>query len=261
MWIISREGIFCRRIVMSGHSKWATIKHQKAVKDARRGANFTKFANLISVAARHGGDPETNFRLRDAIDKARKAGVPNANIDRAVKRGSGQDGGAAFEEITYEGYGPGGVAIMVEAATDNRNRTASEVRSSFSKHGGSLGTTGSVAYQFQQRGVIIIPATDLEAATLAAIEAGAEDVEEGEGQLTVYTAPAQLDAVRKALAEADFQAESAELSLEPTNTVRVEDAKTVQTLMRLMDALDEQDDVTNTYTNADFDPEVVAQVA
>lgn len=246
---------------MSGHSKWATIKHQKAVKDARRGASFTKFANIISVAARHGADPEANFRLRDAIDKARKAGVPNANIDRAVKRGSGQDGGAAFEEITYEGYGPGGVAIMVEAATDNRNRTASDVRSSFAKHGGSLGTTGSVAYQFQQRGVIIVPAADLETAALDAIEAGAEDVEEGEGQLTVYTAPGQLDAVRKAMMERGYQPDSAELSLEPTNTVRVEDAKTVQTLMRLMDALDELDDVTSTYTNADFDPDVVQAVA
>src|SRR4051812_21777214 len=168
---------------MSGHSKWATIKHQKAAKDARRGASFTKFANLISVAARQGADAETNFRLRIAVDKAKKAGVPNANIDRAIKRGSGQDGGVAFEEILYEGYGPGGVAIMVEAATDNRNRTASDVRSSFSKHGGSLGTTGSVAYQFQQRGVIIIPASDLEQATLDAIEAGAEDVDEGDGQL------------------------------------------------------------------------------
>ena len=246
---------------MSGHSKWATIKHQKAIKDARRGANFTKFANLISVAARHGADAETNFRLRDAIDKARKAGVPNANIDRAVKRGSGQDGGAVFEEIAYEGYGPGGVAIMVETATDNRNRTASEVRSSFSKHGGSLGTTGSVAYQFQQRGVINVPAADLETAALAAIEAGAEDVEEGEGVVTVYTAPSQLDAVRRALIEAGYQPDSAELSLEPASTVRVDDPKTVQTLMRLMDALDELDDVTNTYTNADFDPEVVSQVS
>lgn len=254
---------------MSGHSKWATIKHQKAVKDARRGASFTKFANIISVAARHGADPETNFRLRDAIDKARKAGVPNTNIDRAIKRGAGQDGGVVFEEITYEGYGPGGVAIMVEAATDNRNRTASDVRSSFGKHGGSLGTTGSVAYQFQQRGVIIVSAGNLEAAALDAIEAGAEDVEEGDlsagpgqgSQLTVYAAPDQLDAVRQGLIQAGYEVQSAELSLEPSSTVRVEDPKTVQTLLRLMDALDELDDVTNTYTNADLDPEVVSQMA
>src|SRR5476649_1039714 len=152
---------------MSGHSKWASIKHQKGIKDARRGASFTKFANLISVAARAGADPAMNFKLRLAVDSAKKAGVPNANIDRAIKRGSGQDGGGAFEEVTYEGYGPGGVAIIVETATDNRNRTAPEVRTAFSKHGGSLGTPGSVAYQFSQRGVIVLPTSDFEAATMA----------------------------------------------------------------------------------------------
>src|SRR5664279_4333159 len=139
---------------MSGHSKWSSIKHQKGIKDARRGASFTKFAALISVAARAGADPATNFKLRLAVDSAKKAAVPNANIERAIKRGSGQDGGAVFEEFTYEGYGPGGVAIIVEAASDNRNRTAPEVRAAFSKHGGTMGTTGSVAYQFTQRGVI-----------------------------------------------------------------------------------------------------------
>jgi YebC/PmpR family DNA-binding regulatory protein len=147
---------------MSGHSKWASIKHQKAIKDGRRGASFTKFANLISVAARHGADVNTNFRLRIAVDQAKKAGVPNNNIDRAIKRGSGQDGATAFEEIIYEGYGPGGVAIMVEAATDNRNRTAPDVRAAFSKHGGSLGVSGSVAFQFNHRGVITVPTSDLE---------------------------------------------------------------------------------------------------
>lgn len=246
---------------MSGHSKWASIKHQKAVKDARRGASFTKFANLISVAARGGADPSTNFKLRLAVDSAKKAGVPNANIDRAIKRGSGQDGGGTFEEITYEGYGPGGVAIIVETATDNRNRTAPDVRSAFGKHGGTMGTTGSVAYQFTQRGVVVIDAADLEAATMDAIEAGAEDVEEGEAQLIVYTKPTDLDAVRKALAEKGYTVEKAELSFEPNTTVAVTDETTARKLIRLMDALDELDDVTATYTNFDISPELMEQLA
>jgi YebC/PmpR family DNA-binding regulatory protein len=246
---------------MSGHSKWASIKHQKGIKDARRGASFTKFANMISVAARSGGDPDTNFKLRLAIDKARKSGVPNANIDRAVKRGSGQDGTSTFEEIMYEGYGPNGVAIMVEAATDNRNRTGPEVRSAFTKHGGSLGTAGSVAYQFTQRGVVVIRANDLDTATMDAIEAGAEDVEEGDGQLIVYTKPTDLDAVRKALIEKGYEVERAELSFEPNTTVTITDENTARKLVRLMDALDEQDDVTGTYANFDIAPELLEQLA
>jgi YebC/PmpR family DNA-binding regulatory protein len=242
---------------MSGHSKWASIKHQKAIKDARRGASFTKFANLISVAARAGADPASNFKLRLAIDSAKKAGVPNANIDRAVKRGSGQDGGGTFEEIIYEGYGSGGVAVIVETATDNRNRTGPEVRSAFSKHGGSMGTPGSVLYQFTQRGIIIVPTTDLESATLDAIEAGAEDVEEGEGQLIIYTKPTDLDAVRRALTEQGYQIDKAELSYEPNTTIQVTDEATARKLMRLMDALDELDDVTGTSANFDIDPEVM----
>jgi len=246
---------------MSGHSKWASIKHQKAIKDARRGASFTKFANLISVAARSGADPATNFKLRLAVDSAKKAGVPNANIDRAIKRGSGQEAGTTFEEITYEGYGPGGVAIIVETATDNRNRTAPDVRSAFGKHGGTMGTAGSVAYQFTQRGIVVIDAADLEAATMDAIEAGAEDVEEGEAQLIVYTKPTELDAVRKGLAEKGYTIEKAELSFEPNTTVPVTDEATARKLIRLMDALDELDDVTATYTNFDITPELMEQLA
>lgn len=247
---------------MSGHSKWASIKHQKAIKDARRGASFTKFANLISVAARSGADPDTNFKLRLAIDSAKKAGVPNNNIDRAVKRGSGQDdSGAVFEEVVYEGYGSGGAAIIVEAATDNRNRTGPEVRSTFSKHGGTMGTSGSVLYQFTQRGVIVTPATDLEAATMDAIEAGAEDVEEGDKQLVVYTKPAELDIVRKALAEKGYPIEKAELSYEPNTTVAITDADTARKLMRLMDAFDDLDDVTGTYANFDISPELMEQLS
>jgi YebC/PmpR family DNA-binding regulatory protein len=244
---------------MSGHSKWASIKHQKGIKDARRGASFTKFANLISVAARAGADPNMNFKLRLAVDSAKKAGVPNANIDRAIKRGSGQDGGGAFEEITYEGYGPGGVAVIVETATDNHNRTAPEVRSAFNKHGGSLGTTGSVAFQFTRRGVVVINAKDIEEATMDAIEAGAEDVEEGEGQLVVFTKPTDLDAVRKALAD-KYEVEKAELSFEPNTTVAITDEATARKLMRLMDAFDELDDVTNTYSNFDIAPEFMDQL-
>ena len=239
---------------MSGHSKWASIKHQKGIKDARRGASFTKFATLISVAARSGADVATNFKLRLAIELARKSGVPNVNIDRAVKRGAGLEGGAAFEEVTYEGYGPGGVAVMVETATDNRNRTASDVRAAFSKHGGGLGTTGSVAYQFTQSGLIVIRATDLDVATMDAIECGAEDVEEGEGELIVYTKPTDLDLVRKALTGKGYEVVKAELSFEPNATVSVTDEATARKLIRLMDALDLLDDVTGTYTNFDIDP-------
>lgn len=246
---------------MSGHSKWASIKHQKGIKDARRGASFTKFANLISVAARAGADPAMNFKLRLAVDSAKKAGVPNANIDRAIKRGSGQDDAGAFEEITYEGYGPGGVAIIVETATDNRNRTGPEVRSSFTKHGGNLGTPGSVSYQFTQRGVIVVTAKDMEEATMDAIEAGAEDVEEGEGELIVYTKPTELDLVRKALSVKDYEVHKAELSLEPNTTTQVTDEATARKLLRLMDALDDLDDVTGTYTNFEIDPDLMEQLA
>ena len=246
---------------MSGHSKWASIKHQKGIKDARRGASFTKFANLISVAARAGADPASNFKLRLAVDSARKSGVPNANIDRAIKRGSGGEGSASFEENLYEGYGSAGTAIMVETATDNRNRTGADVRAAFTKHGGNLGTSGSVAYQFTQRGVIIINVSDLDQATMDAIEAGAEDVEEGEGQLIVYTKPTDLDAVRKALSEAGYEAEKAELSYEPNTTVAITDETTARKLMKLMDALEELDDVTGTYSNFDIAPELMDAIA
>lgn len=246
---------------MSGHSKWASIKHQKGVKDVRRGASFTKYANLISVAARSGSDTTTNYKLRLAVDSARKSGVPNTNIDRAIKRGSGQDGGGTFDEVLYEGYGSGGVAIMVETATDNRNRTASEVRSTFSKHGGNLGTAGSVAYQFEQRGVIEMPVTDMDGATMDAIEAGAEDVEEGEDSLIVYTKHSDLDLVRKALTEKGYIPERADLSYEPTTTIAVTDEATARKLMNLIDTLEELDDVTKTYANFDITPELLESLA
>jgi YebC/PmpR family DNA-binding regulatory protein len=245
---------------MSGHSKWASIKHQKGIKDARRGASFTKFANLISVAARAGADPSSNFKLRLAIDLARKSGVPNANIERAIKRGAGLDGQTVFEEITYEGYGPGGVAIIVETATDNRNRTAPEVRSAFTKHGGSLGTPGSVAYQFTRAGVIVVPAVDPDAASMDAIEAGAEDVDLGEKQLVVYTKVSELDAVRSALVAKKYDIEKAELSYEPNTTVEIIDSDTARKIMRLMDSLDDLDDVTSTHANFDISASLMDQL-
>ena len=245
---------------MSGHSKWASIKHQKGIKDARRGASFTKFANLISVAARAGADPASNFKLRLAIDLARKSGVPNANIERAVKRGAGLDGQTIFEEITYEGYGPGGVAIIVETATDNRNRTAPEVRSAFTKHGGSLGTPGSVAYQFTRAGMIVVPTTDPETASMEAIEAGADDVELGDGQLVVYTKVTDLDSVRTALAAKKYQIDKAELTYEPNTTVEVSDIDTAKKIMRLMDSLDDLDDVTSTHANFEISASLMEQL-
>ncbi|MFI5240176.1 MAG: YebC/PmpR family DNA-binding transcriptional regulator [Candidatus Saccharimonadia bacterium] len=241
---------------MSGHSKWATIKHQKAVKDARRGASFTKFANLISVAARSGAEIETNFKLRLAVEMAKKSGVPNANIERAIKRGAGLDGGTALEEVLYEGYGPGGVAVLVATATDNRNRTAAEVRSAFTKHGGSLGTSGSVAYQFDQKGVIGLRASDRDTATLAAIEAGAEDIIENEDGLSIFSSAMGLDHVRKSLQEEGYEIESAELTYLPQTMISLE-GKAKETVIKLLDALDELDDVTETFTNAELetDPE------
>lgn len=243
---------------MSGHSKWASIKHQKGVTDARRGQAFTKIANLISVAVKQGGpDPEMNFKLRLAIAKAKSANMPTANIERSIKKGSGQLGGEQVEEITYEGYGPGGVAIMAAVATDNRNRTAAEVRSAFTKHGGRMGETGSVAYQFDQKGIMNIKTTDVETAELDAIEAGADDIDEQAGGVTVYTSPTALESVRAKLVDAGYEIESAELAFLPKSTVAVTDPKSASTLMKLMDALDELDDVTDTYANFDISDEAM----
>jgi YebC/PmpR family DNA-binding regulatory protein len=245
---------------MSGHSKWHSIKHQKGIADARRGAAFTKLANLVSVAAKKGADPEMNFSLRMAIQKAKAANMPAANIERSIRRGAGLDGATVMEEIMYEGYGPAAVAVLVECATDNRNRTASEVRSSFSKYGGNLGTSGSVAYQFKHQGMIVIEAADQETAELDAIEAGAEDIEEGDGELIVYTEPTQLDAVRKKLVEAGYTLKEAELTYTPTTTVTVTELKPAQTLMKLMDVLDNLDDVTATHANFEIDDAIADQL-
>jgi len=235
---------------MSGHSKWSTIKRQKGAKDAARGAVFTKLGNNIAIAARAGADPDMNFALRLAIDKARAANMPNANIQRSIDRGSGKLGGAAIEEVTYEGYGPGGTAVIVECATDNKNRTYPEVRLAFSKSGGNIAETGAVAFQFSRKGMIRVGfAGDADEAMLEVIDAGAEDAEQDGEELVVYTDPKQLAAVRDALQTANFTVKEAELTYIPNNTVEVSDAETARKVMNLMNALDDLDDVTNVHAN------------
>ena len=248
---------------MAGHSKWAQIKHKKAVTDARRGAEFTKLARAIQVAARDGGgDPAGNASLANAIQKAKDAGMPKQNIERATAKGTGADTDAdAIETVVYEGYGPGGVAIMVEALTDNRNRTGSEVRHVFSKSGGSLGEPGSVAWQFEKKGVIVVDAARAsEDDLMVAIDAGAEDVEIDENVYEVVTAPADLQSAREALEAAGIAIESAELTMRPTSRVEVDEGQ-VRSLMRLLEELEEHDDVNAVHANFDVDASVLERVA
>ena len=236
---------------MSGHSKWSTIKREKGAKDAARGAVFTKLGNMIAIAARSGTDPDTNFALRLAIDKARAANMPSANIQRSIDRVKDKNA-AVLQEVLYEGYGPGGVAILVEVATDNINRTYPMVRLAFSKHGGNIAEKGAVAFQFDRKGVIRVKATgdDL---LMAAIDAGAEDVPEEGAESVVYTAATDLAKVRDALKAAGIDVTEAELSYVPNTTIPVTDRDTAGKIMRLMDALDDVDEVTNTHVNFDID--------
>lgn len=250
---------------MSGHSKWSTIKRAKGAADAKRGALFTKLARDITLAASQGGgaDPDMNFRLRLAIDKAKANNMPQDSIARAVKRGSGDSGEGAesLTEITYEGYGPGGGAILLQALTDNRNRTAAEVRSAFNKGGGSLGESGCVAWNFETKGVLTVAMPDEERAEelgLLAIDAGAEDVRIEEGTLEIYTAPDTLPAAQQALAAAGVTPEAADISLVPKSTVALDNRAAEQTL-RLLDLLEDLADVQKAYTNADFPAEVLEQ--
>lgn len=242
---------------MSGHSKWSTIKRQKGAKDAARGAMFTKLGNAIAVAARSGADPDMNFSLRLAIDKAKAANMPTANIQRSIDRGSGKLGGAQIQEVMYEGYGPGGTAILVEAATDNINRTLPEVRLAFSKHGGNLAEKGAVAFQFEQKGMIRVKGSgdDL---VLQALDAGAEDVTEEDGESVIYTDPKQLAKVRDTLREAGIEVLEAELTFEPKNTVEITDKDTAGKVIRLMEALDDLDDVSATHTNFDIPEDLLS---
>lgn len=245
---------------MSGHSKWSTIKRQKGAKDAARGALFTKLGNAIAIAARNGADPEMNFSLRLAIDKAKASNMPMANIQRSIDRGSGKLGGDQIQEVLYEGYGPGGVAILVECATDNLNRTYPEVRLAFSKHGGNIAEKGSVAFQFDRKGVIRVKGSgdDL---MLTVLDAGAEDAQEEDDELVVYTDPKQLSTVRQNLEQAGVNILEAEITFVPNNTVKVDDAITAGKIMRLMDALDSVDDVTNTHVNFDIPEDLLSQIS
>lgn len=236
---------------MSGHSKWSTIKREKGAKDAARGAVFTKLGNMIAIAARAGTDPETNFALRLAIDKAKAANMPGANIQRSIDRIKDKDA-AVLQEVLYEGYGPGGVAILVEVATDNINRTWPEVRLAFSKHGGNIAEKGAVAFQFDRRGVIRVSSMG-DDFMLAALDAGATDVQEENGESLVYTEATDLAKVRDALKEQGFSITEAELTFVPNTTIEITDADTAGKIMRLMDALDDIDDVQNTHVNFDID--------
>ncbi|WP_018138627.1 MULTISPECIES: YebC/PmpR family DNA-binding transcriptional regulator [unclassified Thioalkalivibrio] len=245
---------------MAGHSKWANIQHRKNAQDAKRGKLFTKLIREITVAARQGGsDPETNPRLRLAIDKALGANMTRDTIERAAKRGAGESDGAAMEEIRYEGYGPGGAAILVDCMTDNRNRTVAEVRHAFSKMGGNLGTDGSVAYLFQNKGVVrFAPGLDDETVMEAALEGGAEDVQvEDDGAIEVITEPDAYQDVRQALLDRGLEPESSEVTWRP-ETLSPLDAETAESVLKLLEMLDDLDDVQNVFTNADF-PEGVGQ--
>ncbi|MCA9349757.1 YebC/PmpR family DNA-binding transcriptional regulator [Candidatus Saccharibacteria bacterium] len=232
---------------MSGHSKWHSIKHQKAAADAKRGKVFTKHAGEIALAARDGDDPDMNAKLRLAIVKAKQANMPNANIDRAIARGSGKLGTGTLEELTYEGYGPGATAILVKVVTDNRNRSASDVRSTFSKYGGNLGSTGSVAYMFDRKGVIEFVGGDIDEQTLIAIDAGVEDVIEGSSPLIAITDPDSLDQIVEVLGD---QVESSEVRMVANQTVSLAE-KEDASLSKLVDALEEVGDVVEVITNQD----------
>jgi YebC/PmpR family DNA-binding regulatory protein len=248
---------------MAGHSKWAGIKHKKAIVDARRGKLFTKLARGITVAAKEGGgDTDANPALALAVQKAKDASMPKDNIERAIAKGTGEGADAdALETVLYEGYGAGGVALLVEAVTDNRNRTGSEIRHILTRHGGSLGEPGSVAYLFDKRGVVVVDASRYsEDDLMGAIDAGALDIEQDDDVFEVITEPATLSAVREALTEAGVEIESAELRQQPKTRVPVDDESAPQ-LLRLIDALEEQDDVDVVHANFDVSADVLERVA
>jgi YebC/PmpR family DNA-binding regulatory protein len=248
---------------MSGHSKWSQIKRQKGANDVKRGATFTKVGREIAVAARQGGgDPDANFRLRLAIEKARSVNMPADTIKRAIERATGGGEAEQFEEIVYEGYGPGGVAVLVEAATDNRNRTAAEVRSIFTKAGGQLAGAGAVAWQFEPRGIITITrdGNDPDEVALAAIDAGADDVETETDPAEIYTAPSDIEAVRRAMESAGYRVDTAESTMIAKQSVELDPAKARQNL-RLVELLEDLDDVQRVTSNLDIPEEVLAEVA
>jgi YebC/PmpR family DNA-binding regulatory protein len=246
---------------MAGHSKWASIKHKKAATDAKRGKLFTKLARAITVAAREGGgDPAGNHTLAAAVEKAKGYSMPKDNIQRAIDRGTGEGDAGAIERVVYEGYGPGGAAVLVDALTDNRNRTGAEVRNIFDKQGGSLGEPGSVAWQFDKKGVVLVDAARYgEDDLMAAIDAGADDVAVEEDTLKVTSEPAGLTAVREALEESGVEVDSAEVAMEPKAVVAVTDSAEARRLVRLIDALDDHDDVDEVHANFDIPAELLEE--
>jgi len=250
---------------MSGHSKWSSIKHKKGAADKKRGQLFSKLSRALIVAAREGGpDPAANLALQNAVEKAKSYSMPKDNIDRAIARGAGTDAdAAAYETVIYEGYGAGGVAVLVEALTDNRNRTASDVRHVFSKFDGNLGASGAVAWQFERRGIVLVGAhgVDEDELTLAAAEGGAEDVELDGSSFQITAAAEDLTTVREAIAAAGFTVENAELTMVPKTTVDVDDESTAKKILRLIDSLEENDDVQDVYSNFDIPERVLETVA
>jgi YebC/PmpR family DNA-binding regulatory protein len=250
---------------VSGHSKWSSIKHKKGAADAKRGQLFSKLSRAIIVAAKEGGpDPAANLALQNAVEKARSYSMPKDNIERAIQRGSGAGtDAAAFETVVYEGYGPEGVAVLVEALTDNRNRTAADVRHLFAKHGGNLGASGVVAWQFERRGIVLVAAdgVDEDELMMAAAEGGADDLERDGSTFQVSSAPEALSSVRGAVEAAGFVVETAELSLVPKTTVAIEDEATARRVIHLVEGLEENDDVQEVYANFDIPERVLEAVA
>lgn len=248
---------------MSGHSKWASIKHKKAKVDAARGRAFTKLIREITVAARvGGGDVNGNPRLRTAVLAAKAINMPADNIDRAIKKGTGELEGVSYEEIVYEGYGPGGVAVLAEVVTDNKNRTVGEIRKAFSRHGGNMGESGCVAFLFEKRGLLQVDAAKVEEEKLMALalDAGAEDLQQEEGAFAITTAPRDFEKVREALAKAGIQPLSAEITMIPKSTVKL-DGKAAEQMLKLMEELEEHDDVQNAYANFDIPEEIMAALS
>ncbi|ADU65871.1 YebC/PmpR family DNA-binding transcriptional regulator [Desulfurispirillum indicum] len=247
---------------MAGHSKWANIRHRKGAQDAKRGKIFTKVAKEIAIAARNGADPDMNPALRLALQKAKGVNMPNDNVQRAIKRGIGGMDGDNYESITYEGYAPGGIAVMVESLTDNKNRTVAEVRHIFSKRGGSLGESGCVGYLFSRKGVITVNAESAseDDVMLVALDAGAEDVKSGDGMFEIIAAAEDFMAVRDAMEEAGIPIETAEMNMVPATTITVEDEKIATQVLSLMEALEDCDDVQNVYMNFDIDDALMEQL-
>lgn len=249
---------------MSGHSKWHSIKHKKGAADAKRGKLFTIHSKLITIAAKDGGgDPDMNPSLRTAIDNAKGANVPNANIEKAVKRGTGElKDGAEISECTYEGYGPAGIAVLIHSVTDNKNRTVANIKSIFTKQGGNMGTSGSVAYLFHNKGVIIIKAgaDQREDIELAAIDSGAEDIQAEGEEMEIFTDPKDLHKVKKGLEDAGLKIESAEITYIPENEVAITDEDKARKVLKFMDALEDDDDVSNVYSNFDISTDLLEKL-